>query len=386
MKLFHTADWHIGKLVNGIHLTEDQAYVLEQLCDLVRSEKPDAVLIAGDLYDRGVPPVQAIELLNKTLYTIVHDLKTPVIALAGNHDSNERIDFASGLLAGSGLHLAGTLKKDIVPVTLRDAHGPVHFYAIPYADPALVRELFSDQSIKTQDDAMKTIVASIEARMNRSERNVAIAHGYVVKSGEEPETSESERPLSMGGTESIDADAFLPFTYTALGHLHSPQKAGSSRVRYAGSLLKYSFSEVRQKKGITVVEIDGEGTVVTSFHAFTPLRDMRVIKGELKKIIEPDLFDGGSREDYIKAVLTDKGELLDPMAKLRSVYPNVLEMVREERLAAGAGGAASAGMKGRSSLDLFESFYDAMTGESCPPEYRAQMQTIIADARTGVDA
>jgi exonuclease SbcD len=386
MKIFHTADWHIGKLVNGIHMTEDQAYVLDQLCECVRSEKPDAVLIAGDLYDRGVPPVQAIELLNKTLHTIVHDLKTPVIALAGNHDSNERIDFASGLLSGSGLHLAGMLKTDSAPVTLSDAHGPVHFHAIPYAEPAVVRELFADQSIKTPDDAMKTIVASIAARMNRSERNVAIAHGYVVKSGEEAQTCESERPLSMGGTESIDADVFEPFTYTALGHLHSPQKAGSSRVRYAGSLLKYSFSEVRQKKGITVVEIDGEGTVVTSFHEFKPLRDMRIIKGELKKIIEPDLFDCTSREDYIKAVLTDRGELLDPMAKLRSVYPNVLEMVREERLAAGAGGAASAIMKGRSSLELFESFYESMTGEACPPEYRAQMQTIIADAQKGDEA
>ena len=382
MKIFHTADWHIGKLVSAVHMTGDQAIVLEQLCGMIREHRPDALVIAGDLYDRSVPPVEAVELFDRTLHMIVHELRTPVIALAGNHDSNERVGFASALLSGSGLHMAGALSKDISPVILSDSHGPVHVYPIPYADVPVVRALFDDDSIATADAAMKRIVSEIAGRMDPAVRNIAVAHGYVMKSGELLETSESERPLSMGGTDAIDASVFEPFIYTALGHLHSPQRAGSDRVRYAGSLLKYSFSEVRQKKGVTAVEIGADGSVVTSFLEFKPRRDMRVIKGELSHLIDKKTVSQGNAEDYIQAILTDKGELLDPMAKLRSVYPNVLEMKREER-AAGAGGAASAGIAKKTALDLFGEFYRSMTGEECSADYAGVMKPIIEAAEKG---
>lgn len=384
MKIFHTADWHIGKLVNAVHMTGDQAIVLDQLCSMIREHRPDAVVIAGDLYDRSVPPVEAVELLDRTLHAIVHDLDTPVIALAGNHDSNERVGFASALLAESGLHMSGTLTKEIPPVVLSDAHGPVHFFPIPYADTPVVRALFDDESIKTADDAMRRILSAVTGRMDPGVRSVAVAHGYVVKSGELPETSESERPLSLGGTESIDASLFEPFTYTALGHLHSPQRAGSERIRYAGSLLKYSLSEVSQKKGVTVVDIAADGSVETSFLQFRPRRDMRIIRGELAELISQKSVSSGNPEDYVFAVLTDKGELLDPMARLRSVYPNVLGMEREAR-AAGSGSSASAGFKGRTALGLFEDFAASMTGETCPPELIEGMKPIIEAAEKGAE-
>jgi exonuclease SbcD len=393
MKIFHTGDWHIGKLVNGFYMTEDQEFVMEQLYEEIKSERPDVVLIAGDLYDRSVPPVQAIELLNKVLGKIVRDLKTPVIALAGNHDSNERIDFASELLKESGLYIKGSLKKQIEKITLNDEHGPVNFYPIPYADPPIVRDLFEDEDIKNHDDAMKKIVDSIKKNINKEERNIVIAHGYVTYMNTQDEVvveleeSESEKPLSIGGTALIDASCFEPFDYTALGHLHGPQKVGGNKIRYAGSLLKYSFSETKQKKGITIVNLNESGEVEIDFHGFKPRRDFRIITGELKELINSAADSLENNEDYIKVVLTDKGELLDPMAKLRSVYPYVMELVREERVRPISNKRAVAtNIKEKSKLNLFQNFYEDITGEQCGEEYMEVMQKIVEKAERGGEA
>jgi exonuclease SbcD len=390
VKIFHTGDWHIGKLVNGFYMTEDQEFIMEQLYEEIESEKPDVVIIAGDLYDRSVPPVQAIELLNQVLGKIVRNLKTPIIALAGNHDSNERIDFASELLRESGLYINGTLKRQVEKITLQDEHGPVNFYPIPYADPPVVRDLFEDEAIRNHDDAMKKIVESIKNDMKKEERNIAIAHGYVTYMNRlnevavELEESESEKPLSIGGTALIDAACFEAFNYTALGHLHGPQKVGSNKIRYAGSPLKYSFSETKQKKGITIVNINENGEVDIDFHGFKPRRDFRVITGELKDLIAFATTSTENNEDYIKVVLTDKGELLDPMAKLRSVYPYVMELVREERVRPISNTRAVAtNIKEKSKLNLFQNFYEDITGEQCSEEYMEVMTKVIEKADRG---
>ena len=306
MKIFHTGDWHIGKSVNGFYMTEDQEFIMEQFYDAIEKEKPDVVLIAGDLYDRSVPPVQAVELLNKVLGKIVRELKTPVIALAGNHDSNERIDFVSELLRDSGLYISGSLRKEIDKITIEDEHGPVNFYPIPYADPPIVRDLFEDESIKNHDDAMKKTISSISC-INKEERNIAIAHGYVtyIKNDDEVavdlEESDSEKPLSIGGTEHINAAYFDPFNYTALGHLHGPQKVGSDKIRYSGSLLKYSFSETKQRKGITIVNLNQNGEVEIDFREFKPRRDFRIITGELKELIKHDVSSLDNKEGLYKS-------------------------------------------------------------------------------------
>ncbi len=379
-------------MVNGFSMIEDQAHVIEQLYIHIENEKPDVILFAGDLYDRSVPPVQAVELLNSMLYKIIKELKTPVVAISGNHDSGERIGFASTLLKDSDLYIAGVLKKSVSKISLADEFGPVHFYPVPFADPALVREVFGDVSIRTHDMAMKAIVESVSNDINKSERNVALAHGFITSMGADGEdelvleTSESEKPLSIGGTDHISASHFGIFDYTALGHLHGPQKSGSENIRYSGSLIKYSFSEARQKKGITVVEIMEKGNVTSSFIPFSLKRDFRVITGELDELIAAALKEKDGREDYIKAILTDTGELLDPMAKLRSVYPNAMELVRKDRMRNPSSLiGSSVSVRQKSKLDLFESFYEDVTGEKCLPEGIDIIRTLVEKIEEDLD-
>ncbi|MBU3106755.1 exonuclease SbcCD subunit D [Clostridium gasigenes] len=392
MKIFHTADWHIGKLVNGFYMTEDQKFVIDQLFEKIKTEKPDVVLIAGDLYDRSVPPVQAIELLNRIFDKIVRGLKTPIIALAGNHDSNERLNFGSDLLKGSGLYISGNLKRNIEKITLTDEYGPVNFYPIPYADPPIVRDLFDDNLIKTHNDAMNKIVNSIKQTLNTKERNIVMAHGYVTYSKNDKEElvileeSDSEKPLSIGGTDLINSSCFEGFNYTALGHLHGPQKVGSNKIRYSGSLLKYSFSEIKQKKGITIVNIDSNGEIEIELFEFKPRKDFRIITGELQQLLKENVVALENKEDYIKAILKDTGELLDPMAKLRSVYPNVMELVREDRLKASSNNkVVASNINKKSKFDLFQNFYEDIIGEECSLEEIEVIKKVITKAQKGCE-
>jgi len=386
MKIFHMGDWHIGKLVNGFYMTEDQEYILEELFKVIEKEKPDLLVIAGDLYDRSIPPVQAVELLNKTFEKIVIDLRTPVIAIAGNHDSNERLDFGSSLLRRSGLYIVGNLKRNIEKILLEDEFGKVNFYPIPFADAPVVRDLYEDENIKTPNDAMKRIIDEINKDLNEEERNIAIAHGYVTKiregNFEELVESDSEKPISIGGTDFIDEKLFEKFNYTALGHLHGPQKVGNEKIRYSGSLMKYSFSEVNQKKGINIINLDSEGNVDVSFYKLKPKRDFRIIEGYLEDIINDSTKDDLSKEDYIKVILRDKGEILDPMSKLRTVYPNVMELVREERLNKQGSERKIADIREKSTLTLFKDFYKDIVGEECTSE-ELEIITNIMDKAKG---
>ncbi len=386
MKIFHMGDWHIGKLVNGFYMTEDQEYILEELFKVIEKEKPDLLVIAGDLYDRSIPPVQAVELLNKTFEKIVIDLRTPVIAIAGNHDSNERLDFGSSLLRRSGLYIVGNLKRNIEKILLEDEFGKVNFYPIPFADAPVVRDLYEDENIKTPNDAMKRIIDEINKDLNEEERNIAIAHGYVTKiregNFEELVESDSEKPISIGGTDFIDGKLFEKFNYTALGHLHGPQKVGNEKIRYSGSLMKYSFSEVNQKKGINIINLDSEGNVDVSFYKLKPKRDFRIIEGYLEDIINDSTKDDLSKEDYIKVILRDKGEILDPMSKLRTVYPNVMELVREERLNKQGSERKIADIREKSTLTLFKDFYKDIVGEECTSE-ELEIITNIMDKAKG---
>ncbi len=386
MRIFHMGDWHIGKLVNGFYMTEDQEYILEELCKAIEEKKPDVLLIAGDLYDRSVPPVQAVELLNRYLRKIVKDLNTKIIAIAGNHDSNERIDFASSLLCDSGLYIYGNLKRHIEKITLEDKHGKVNFYPIPYADVPVVRELFKDDNIKNYDLAMAKIMEEIDKDFNSNERNIAIAHGYITKVNEEGieklEESESEKPLSIGGTDFISHKHFERFNYTALGHLHGPQRVGCEKIRYSGSLMKYSFSEVNQRKGITIVDIDENGVVNIEIYDLKQRRDFRVKKGTLEELLKD--YKNENNEDYIKVILEDKGEILDPMAKLRAVYPNVMELIREEKLSKRSNKEVLANdIKKKSKVDLFKSFYSEIIGEEVASEEIEIMEKIISKAERG---
>lgn len=419
MKIIHTGDWHIGKIVNEFSMIEDQEFILEQLIKVMEEEKPDALVIAGDLYDRSIPPVEAVELLDKVFSKILLELKVPILAIAGNHDSAERLSFGSKILTQNGLHIAGIFDKEIKKVVFQKEKSPVNFYLVPYGDPREIRHVLGDDEISTHDCAMKKIIENIKENMNDNERNVMIAHGYVtfmkekvleenkeelnraipqadvnnennLEDSEEYhkraglQTSDSERLLSIGGTDLVSGEYFNCFNYTALGHLHGPQKVGSDRMRYSGSLLKYSFSETNHKKGVTIVEIDENGEVSVQLKELIPKRDMRIIKGPLKELIDPEVYDGTNVEDYIYAILTDEGELMDPISKLRAVYPNIMGLHREDnREKEESRTSAASGYQNKSKLQLFQEFYQSIAGKELTTEKFDLAKEIIEEVEKG---
>ncbi|MBN2984970.1 MULTISPECIES: exonuclease SbcCD subunit D [Cohnella] len=365
MKFIHTADWHLGKLVQGVYMTEDQRHALRQMVETVRSERPDAVVIAGDLYDRAVPPTEAVELLDELLRTLVLELETPVLAIAGNHDSPDRLNFGTRIMEERGLHLAGQLRPEQKPVVLRDADGEVHFHLVPFADPSVVRQRWGDESVRSCDDAMRAVVAGIEAKMDPKARHVLVGHAFVTPGGEaRPNTSESERPLAIGGTEYVRSEHFKSFHYTALGHLHEAHYVANETIRYAGSPLKYSISEERHNKGFYIVELDGQGAVTVEKRKLAPLRNMRSVSAAIE-----DLMRHEPSDDYIFATLLNENPVLYPMEKVRTVYPNALHVERRRPAPAAAdsadeGSAAGAGPARSKSdpVELFAAFYREVKG------------------------
>src|SRR5690606_9659029 len=240
MKIFHTADWHLGKIIQGLYMTEDQSYILKQFIEQVKLEQPDVVIIAGDLYDRAVPPTEAVELLNRVLEQLTLELNIPVLAIAGNHDSPDRLDFAVKLMEKNQLYLSGQIRFPLQPIKLHDQFGEVHFYLVPYCDPAIVKYQLQNDEIRTHDEAMQAIVKHIQSGWDNDARHVFIGHAFITPYGEkEDNTSESERPLSIGGAEYVKAQYLQDFHYVALGHLHQAHQVGQEKIRYSGSILKY---------------------------------------------------------------------------------------------------------------------------------------------------
>jgi len=381
MKIIHTADWHIGKIVNEFSMIDDQKFILNSLIELIKAEKPDVLVIAGDLYDRSIPPVEAVELLDEVFCKILLELKTPMLVIAGNHDGAERMSFASKLLINNGLYIAGVFDGEVKKVALKDAFGPVNFYLLPYTDPRQVKHIYGEDNITNHDIAFKRIIEEINKTMNAKERNILIAHGYVTKIGEdEAVTSDSERPLSIGGTDIVNYENFTSFSYTALGHLHGPQRVGTEKIRYSGSLLKYSFSEVNHKKGATIVEIDANGEALVSHKELLPKRDMRIIKGPINSLIDPLVYNEGNVDDYVYAILTDEGELVDPISKLRAVYPNIMGLGRENSEARETSRtAASSGYKSKSKVELFEEFLLSINGTTLSDEGRTVINEVVEE-------
>ncbi len=387
MKIIHTGDWHIGKIVNEFSMLEEQRHVLEQLVSIIEQEKPNALIIAGDIYDRSIPPVEAVELIDSIFNKLLLELKVPILAISGNHDSAERLSFANKILTNNGLHIVGVFDGETPCITLQDSTGPVNFYMLPYTDPRIVRHIFDDNQISTHDAAMKRIIDNIGQAINSNERNVMITHGYITHlGGETQHTSESERPLSIGGTDFVNSCYFSMFNYTALGHLHAPQRAGADNVRYSGSLLKYSFSEVNQKKGVNIIELDGTGSIETRLAPLIPKKDMRIIKGPIDELLSPEIYKAANPEDYVYAILTDKGELIDPISKLRTVYPNIMGLTKESvNQREESKTSATDGYKGKSKLELFREFYASIQGEPLGEEANKIMARIIGEVdREGV--
>ena len=359
MKIVHTADWHLGKIVQGIYMTEDQRYILQQFIAQMRAQQPDVIIIAGDLYDRALPPVEAVQLLNETLDTLINELEIPVICVAGNHDSPSRLAFGSELMAKSGYYVAGEYHKEVMRVVLHDEFGEVHFHLVPFTEPSVVRLAHEDETITTHQAAMAKTIETITSTMDKEARHVLIGHAFVTKNGEgdEANTSDSERPLTVGGVAYVDATLFEPFHYTALGHLHKAHKVGSEKVRYAGTPLKYSLSERLHQKGYYIVELDATGEIAVNKQVFEPRYDLRQIEGNIEEILQHDRC-----EDYVFVRLTNEHPVASPMERVRTVYPNAMHVVREAATAV-ANHMTTAKVEEMNDLQLFESFYQEVLGK-----------------------
>lgn len=377
MKFIHTADWHLGKLVQGVYMTDDQRYILKQFMAAVEEEKPDAVIIAGDLYDRAVPPTEAVHLLDEVLETIVIKLNIPVLAVAGNHDSPSRLNFGRSIMKEKGFHIIGNFTNDLAPVVLNDEYGEVHFHLIPYCDPSVVRTVLEDDEIRSHDHATKKIIEQINNRLEANVRHVYVGHAFVTPFGEEQEnTSESERPLSIGGAEYVDAHHFKTFHYTALGHLHQAHYVMDETIRYSGSILKYSVSEENHKKGFLMVDMDGDGNVTVEKRLLTPRRDIRTVEATMEELINHPV-----NEDYVFVRLLDTAPVLSPMEKVRSVYPNAMHVERKN-VSTGLFQNEEREHVDRSSLsefELFQAFYKEVKGQEPSEETEILFKEVLDD-------
>lgn len=362
MKLFHLSDLHIGKRVNEVSMLEDQAYILARILSLIDEERPDALLIAGDVYDKSIPPAEAVSLFDDFLYSVSRR-NVPVLLISGNHDSPERLAFGRRMMEGAGVYISPVYAGETTPVTLHDAHGDVHFWLLPFLKPAHVRRFEPEAEIESYTDAVR--VAIDRMNVDFSARNVLLTHQFVTGAA----TCESEE-LSVGGTDNVDVSAFDGFDYVALGHLHGPQNVGGSRVRYCGTPLKYSFSEEKQEKSVTVVHLGEKGTLHLEALALRPLHDMRRIRGSFAQLTAQGTAQ--TTQDYLHIVLTDEEDVPEAMGRLRQIYPQIMKLsydntrTRSDQIVEGA-----QDVQRKSPLALFEELYEQMNNRPMSEAQRA---------------
>ena len=318
MKFLHISDLHLGKRVNEFSMIEDQKFILKQILASAKEREVDGVLIAGDVYDKSVPPTEAVQLFDEFLVSLAA-LKIPAYIISGNHDSAERISFGARLMSGSGVYFSPVYDGQVKPITLSDAYGEVNIYLLPFVKPAHVRRYFEGEEIASYTDAMRTAIGQMGVK--EGARNILVTHQFVVGS----ERSESEE-TSVGGTDGVDAGVFEGFDYVALGHLHRPQNC-SATIRYCGTPLKYSFSEVKDEKSLTLVELKEKGQVRVELLPLTPLRGMAEIKGSYAELTARSYYDGKTlTQDYLRITLTDEDDIPDAAAKLRIIYKGLMEL------------------------------------------------------------
>lgn len=381
MKFLHTADLHIGKRLFESSLIEDQKYILSQIVDIACREQVDAVLIAGDVYDRAVPSTEAVGLLDDFL-TRLQVAELPVIMISGNHDSPERVSFADAILEKQDLYIAGSYQEPLKTVTLKDAHGPVTFVCMPFVKPAVV-------GCADSAGAVEHMLSHLNRTGEPNQRYVLLTHYFVTgERGETPRLSDSETDVNVGGLDNVSSGLFAGFNYVALGHIHRPQQIGGGSVYYSGSPLKYSFSEARGDKSVNIVELGADGQAKVRREILRPLRDMRCIRGRLADLMDCAAQVTGEqaaamREDYIQATLTDTEELIDPIGTLRSVYPNVLQIVLEKNQPMEGQPAEYEGRPvspHKGVAELFAEFYELLKGEPLDDKRRSVVEEAARDS------
>ena len=364
MKLLHLSDLHLGKRVNEFSMIDDQRHVLDQILRVIDAERPDAVLIAGDVYDKPVPTAEAVALLDWFLVEL-SGRQLQVFVISGNHDSAERMAFGGRLMEQSGVHLAPVYDGTVARWTLTDEHGLVHLYLLPFVKPVHVRRCFPEREIETYTDAVAAAVEAMD--VDPAARNVLVTHQFVTGAAR----CESEE-VSVGGADNVDASVFDGFDYVALGHLHGPQTVGRETVRYCGTPLKYSFSEAHHKKSVTVVELGEKGIVAVRTVPLTPRRDLVELRGAYEEVTRRDFYEGnGYQDSYVHITLTDEEDVPDALGKLRLIYPYLMKLDYDNQRTHAAGvGDEGGDLQRKSPMELLEEFYAMQNGQPMGQEQR----------------
>lgn len=372
----HLADLHLGKRVNGFSMMEDQEYILNRILEIMEEEQPDGLLIAGDVYDKTIPPAEAVRRMDDFL-TAVAAKHVPVFLISGNHDSAERVAFGHQLMQGSGIWISPVYDGTIRHHTLEDRWGEVNIYLIPFLRPSVVRSFFPDAEIEDYTDALRTIIEDLQ--VDTSRRNVVLAHQFVTAAEALPETCDSEQ-LSVGGLDRVDGSVFSPFDYTALGHLHGPQRVGSEAIRYAGSPLKYSFSELHQKKSVTVVELRAKGETEIRQIPLQPRREMTELRGTFEEILEEARKKGESQTDYYHMILTDETDVVDALSRLREYYPNIMLLDYDNRRTRSQKEVEQLDrVEERTPGELFAALYEQQNGQEMDSDRKEYLDGLIRE-------
>lgn len=372
----HLADLHLGKRVNGFSMMEDQEYILNRILEIMEEEQPDGLLIAGDVYDKTIPPAEAVRLMDDFL-TAVAAKHVPVFLISGNHDSAERVAFGHQLMQGSGIWISPVYDGTIRHRTLEDRWGEVNIYLVPFLRPSVVRSFFPDVEIEDYTDALRTIIEDLQ--VDTSRRNVVLAHQFVTAAGALPETCDSEQ-LSVGGLDRVDGSVFSPFDYTALGHLHGPQRVGSETIRYAGSPLKYSFSELHQKKSVTVAELRAKGETEIRQIPLQPRREMIELRGTFEEILEEARKKGELQTDYYHMILTDETDVVDALSRLREYYPNIMLLDYDNRRTRSQKEVEQLDrVEERTPGELFAALYEQQNGQEMDSDRKEYLDGLIRE-------
>lgn len=370
MKLIHLSDLHIGKRVNEISMIEDQTYILQEILEIIDNENADAVLIAGDVYDKSVPSAEAVTLFDDFLCRIA-ERDLPVLIISGNHDSPERLAFGNRLMENRGIHISPVYNGEITPITLSDDHGEIHFWLLPFVKPAHVRHYYPDEGIESYTDAIQVAVQKME--IDKSARNVLLTHQFVTGAT----TCESEE-ISVGGTDNVDASVFADFDYVALGHIHGPQNIGSDRIRYCGTPLKYSFSETNHKKSVTIVEFGEKGDLQIRTVPLLPKHDLREIRGTYQDLTAKCNYDGTAVDDYLHIILTDEEDVPEAMNRLRVIYPNLMKLTYDNTRTRSNNLIDSVEeLERKSPLELLDELYELQNNQPMSEVQRAYAQELI---------
>lgn len=374
MRFLHLADLHIGKRVNGFSMIEDQKFVFEQVYSVIENEKIDGIIMAGDIYDKPVPSAEAVKLFDEMLTRLV-SMDLPIFVISGNHDSAERIGFGSDILSAAKVYMSRVYNGNLQKIELEDDYGKINVYLLPFIKPATVKNIYKEAEIKDYDDALAYVLN--QEKIDETKRNVIVSHQFVTGAMR----IESEE-VSVGGLDNVSVENYDAFDYVALGHIHRAQQMGRESARYAGTLLKYSFSEENHNKSMTIVDLKEKGNIEIKEIPVKPLHDLKTIKGKFSKITSEEFYKELKKEDYYRAVLTDEEDILNAIGKLKSIYPNLMSMEYDNTRTRSYSVVDNVETgETKSPLDYFEEFFEKQNGRKMSEKQRDYLLEILGEAK-----